>query len=246
MAHNIGKTERSEMYLKAVYLLGREEPPVTVTKVAEFLGVSLPSASEMLRRLEQQGLVVTGAADGGFGLTANGLRQAQRLVRRMRLAERLLYDVLGLPLPAIYEEACRWEHAMSAEVEARMANLLGYPAVCPHGHPIPEPGQLEPELRGVPLSELRAGDEAVVAAVPEREPELLAYLCSLQLLPQVRVRVDQVAPYDGPLFLHVDGAEKVVGRQAAARVLVEPARNSANALAGGTRPAMADVNAAAG
>src|SRR5690606_35949767 len=124
------------MYLKAILLLGQESPPVTVTKIAEFMGVSPASASEMVKRMEQNALVDTSGSDG-ITLTGQGAMDARRLVRRMRLAERLLSDVLKLPLHRIYDEACKLEHAMSDEVEARLAEVLGDPDTCPHGFPIP-------------------------------------------------------------------------------------------------------------
>src|SRR5690554_2234797 len=121
--HNIGRTEKAEMYLKAILLLGQESPPVTVTKVADFMGVSPASASEMIKRMEQNGLVDT-SGDDGIQLTEQGAVDARRLVRRMRLAECLLRDILKLPLPVIYEEACKLEHAMSDRVEERLAEIL--------------------------------------------------------------------------------------------------------------------------
>src|SRR5690606_20275530 len=173
--HNIGKTEKAEMYLKAILLLGQESPPVTVTKVAEFMGVSPPSASEMLKRMEQNGLVDT-SGDDGIQLTEQGALEARRLVRRMRLAERLLSDILRLPLPVIYDEACKLEHAMSDLVEAKLVEVLGDPETCPHGYPIPS---LEGRV-GCPLMEtvetLEPGDEATVVSLPERNSSLLEYL----------------------------------------------------------------------
>src|SRR5690606_25097824 len=106
--HNIGKTEKAEMYLKAILLIGYENPPVTVTKIAEFLGVSPASVSEMMKRMEANDLVINTGT--GIALTETGLQDARKLVRRMRLAERLLSDILGLPLDQVYEEACRLEH----------------------------------------------------------------------------------------------------------------------------------------
>src|SRR5690606_9781186 len=128
--HDIGKTERSEMYLKAILMIAHENPPVTVTKVAEFLGVSPASVSEMMRRMEANALVAISSA--GITLTPKGLKDARRLVRRMRLAERLLSDVLGMPLQDVYEEACRLEHVISDAVEERIAAVLGDPETCPH------------------------------------------------------------------------------------------------------------------
>lgn len=218
--HNIGKTEKAEMYLKAILLLGQESPPVTVTKVAEFMGVSPPSASEMLKRMEQNGLVDT-TGDDGIQLTEQGALEARRLVRRMRLAERLLSDILRLPLPVIYDEACKLEHAMSDLVEAKLVEVLGEPETCPHGYPIPS---LEGRV-GCPLMEtvdtLEPGDEATVVSLPERNSSLLEYLVSEGIEPGVTIRLEEQAPFNGPLFIRVANERKALSREALAEVRVQ-------------------------
>lgn len=216
--HDIAKTERTEMYLKAVFALQHTAPPATVSKVAEFMGVSVPSASEMLKRLEQQGYVRS--TDEGVALTPAGREVAVRVVRRLRLAERLLTDVLGLELERVYEEACKLEHVISPEVEARLEQVLRCPDRCPHGLPIPRPdGSVEP-LPAVTLRDLPAGQGGVVWAIPEEDPQLVAYLKSLRLVPDARVQVVEVAPFNGPIFFEADGARHAIGREAAARVWV--------------------------
>jgi len=214
--HDIARTERVEMYLKAVLTVAQAAPPATVSKVAEFMGVSAPSASEMLRRLEQQGLV-RGAGDG-FTLTAAGREKATTVVRRLRLAERLLTDVLKLDLPKVYEEACKMEHVISDEVEARLAAILGHPATCPHGLPIPGEGDAIAPTRA--LGEVPAGTAATVASVPEEDPALVAYLVAQGLVPGAPVEVVEVAPFNGPLTLRVGGVSRAIGREVAARVRV--------------------------
>lgn len=216
--HDIAKTERTEMYLKAVFALQHTAPPATVSKVAEFMGVSVPSASEMLKRLEQQGYVCT--TEDGVGLTPAGREVAVRVVRRLRLAERLLTDVLGLELERVYEEACKLEHVISPEVESRLEQVLRSPDRCPHGLPIPRPDGSLPPLPETTLAELVAGQAAVVWAIPEEDPRLVAYLRSLRLVPDARVRVLEVAPFNGPIFFEADGVRHAIGREAAGRVWV--------------------------
>ena len=218
--HNIGKTEKAEMYLKAILLLGQESPPVTVTKVAEFMGVSPASASEMIKRMEQNNLVDTSGEDG-IQLTERGAVDARRLVRRMRLAERLLSDVLHLPLPVIYDEACRLEHAMSDLVEAKLAEVLGDPETCPHGFPIPS---LEGRV-GCPLTEtldaLKPGDKATIVSLPERNSSLLEYLVSEGIEPGVTIHLEDQAPFNGPLFVRVADERRALAREALAAVRVQ-------------------------
>ena len=214
--HDIARIERMEMYLKGVLTVAESAPPATVSKVAEFMGVSAPSASEMLRRLEQQGYVR--GADDGFALTPSGLAKATKVVRRLRLAERLLTDVLKLDLPKVYDEACKMEHVISDEVEARLAAVLGHPRTCPHGLPIPGEGGGLPVTRGLldaPLSQhLR------VASVPEEDAEMLAYLADQGLLPGAEVVVDEIAPFNGPLTVVASGVKRAIGRDVASRIRV--------------------------
>lgn len=218
--HNIGKTEKAEMYLKAILLIGQESPPVTVTKVAEFMGVSPASASEMIRRMEQNDLTDT-SGDDGIQLTEQGATEARRLVRRMRLAERLLSDVLKLPLPLIYDEACKLEHALSDVVEEKLVELLGDPETCPHGFPIPS---LEGRV-GCPLMEtlemLEPGEEATVVSLPERDSKLLQYLVTEGIEPGVTLRLEEEAPFNGPLFVRIDNERKALSREALAEVRVQ-------------------------
>lgn len=214
--HDIAKTERMEMYLKAVFTLHHTAPPATVSKVAEFMGVSAPSASEMLRRLEQQGYVR--GADEGFNLTPSGREKATTVVRRLRLAERLLTDVLKLPLAKVYDEACKMEHVISDEVEDRLAAVLGHPATCPHGLPIP--GERQPVVATRPLTEVAPGQAVEVASVPEEDSAMVAYLAEQGLVPGASAAVEEVAPFNGPLTIRLGGARRAIGREVAARVRV--------------------------
>jgi DtxR family Mn-dependent transcriptional regulator len=221
--HSIARVERMEMYLKGVLTVVETAPPATVSKVAEFMGVSAPSASEMLRRLEQQGYVR--GADDGFALTPSGLATATKVVRRLRLAERLLTDVLKLELPKVYDEACKMEHVISDEVEARLAAVLGHPRTCPHGLPIPGEGGTLPaahDLLDAPL-----GQRLRVASVPEEDAELLGYLSDQGLLPGREIVIEEIAPFNGPVTVTVDGAKRAIGREVASRISV---------IAGSTTP----------
>jgi DtxR family Mn-dependent transcriptional regulator len=214
--------ERVEMYLKAVFAIQQAAGTPTVSKVAEFMGVSVPSASEMLKRLEQQGLVRGG--DDGAQLTPDGRQVAIRVVRRLRLAERLLTDVLKLDLDLAYDEACKMEHVISPEVESRLDAVLGAPTHCPHGQPIPRPdGAMEP-LAQATLADVAAGRGAEVSSIPEEDPALVRYLADLGLVPGARVHVVEVAPFRGPIFFEVGGARKAVGPDVAQRVRVVPKR----------------------
>ena len=151
------RTHGIEEYLEALFKLERGDEPVTVKRVAEELGVAPPSVSEMLTRMRASGLVEA-PGEAGVKLTPEGELEGARLVRRHRLSERFLVDYLGMPWDAVHDEACKFEHVLSPEVEARLAEQLGDPRTCPHGHVIPhEDGSLaEEELR--PLSSFDVGE----------------------------------------------------------------------------------------
>jgi DtxR family Mn-dependent transcriptional regulator len=212
-------TQSVEEYLEAIFKLTRDGSPVTVGQIADALGVSPPSASEMVHRLRDAGLV---AKDRGHGvdLSADGRGEGARLVRRHRLSERFLVDVLDMPWDAVHEEACKLEHALSPEVEARLAAQLGNPRTCPHGQVIPgEDGELDEEpLR--PLSTLEAGDGGTIRCVTEEKSDLLRYLASLGLLPDTEVSVESVAPFGGPVLVRVAGAQYALGREVAGKIMV--------------------------
>jgi DtxR family Mn-dependent transcriptional regulator len=216
--HDIAKTERIEMYLKAVYSLSQAASPVTIAKVADSMGVSSPSSYEMLKRLEAQGLLRSGT-EQGYRLTPLGLQTAERVVRRLRLAERLLTDVLHLELPAVYAEACKMEHVISPQVEARLADVLGHPATCPHGFPIPGE-RPAPVASVITLDRLDVWDRAAVASIPEEDQAIVAHLVAVGLTPGVEVQVREVAPLDGPITLMVRGQMRALSRDIARRVHV--------------------------
>ncbi|HKV45094.1 MAG TPA: metal-dependent transcriptional regulator, partial [bacterium] len=147
--HDIAKIERTEMYLKSVLVIAHHGHRVTTSRVAEAMAVSAPSASEMLKRLEHLGYLESGVE--GVQLSNAGMHIATQVVRRLRLAERLLTDVLRMPLERVYDEACKMEHVISEEVEARLDDVLKHPATCPHGHAIPATDGTLPSLGGQTL-----------------------------------------------------------------------------------------------
>ncbi len=220
--HDIAKTERIEMYLKAVYSLSQAAPPVTISKVAEYMGVSSPSSYEMLKRLESQGLLRSGT-EHGYRLTPEGQQTAERVVRRLRLAERLLTDVLHIDLPDVYAEACKMEHVISPQVETRLAEVLGHPTTCPHGLPIP--GEEPPHVAGpsTTLDGLEVWSRAVIANIPEEDDAVVAHLAAIGLTPGVEVQVREIAPLNGPITVLARGQMRAIGRDVARRVHVQPA-----------------------
>jgi DtxR family transcriptional regulator, Mn-dependent transcriptional regulator len=215
--------ESIEEYLEAVYRLEREGPGVTTSGLASTLGVAPASVSGMLKKLERDGYVEH-VARGEVKLTRSGLEVAVRVLRRHRLAERLLTDVLGMPWDEVHEEACMLEHAISDRVEQRLMKLLNNPETCPHGHPIPPRDLSDPKRIGVPLAQVEAGRQTAVVGVTEEVPEILRYLGEVGLRPGAKVHVIEKAPLGGPLTVEVENGRHAISLELARMVMVaEPA-----------------------
>ncbi len=205
--------------LDAVFRLEREEPPPSVTAVARRLGVAEPEARARLVELEALGLV-RGAGASRPRLSAAAERIALGLLRRHRLLERFLTDHLRLPWARVHEEAARLTPVLADDVADALASLLGDPACCPHGNPIPAAdGTLAAEV-GTSLDRLRVGQAGIILRIEREEPELLRYLAALGLLPQTKIEVEEVAPFGGPLLVRAGSSRYALGRDVAARILV--------------------------
>ncbi len=209
-----------EEYLEAIYKLQAAEKPLGTTELGKELNVSPASASEMTDRLAEKGLVEK-ARDRGITLTKKGEKAALTLIRTHRISERFLVDVLGMDWKDVHDEACRLEHAISPAVESRMEALLGNPATCPHGHPIPDRLGRTSEAPLRRLSTLKRSQKGIIAKVAEERRGLLEYLATLGILPQREVEVEQVAPFEGPLLVRVHGASYALGREIAEKIWVK-------------------------
>lgn len=207
-----------EEYCECIYELHEDDVEVIQARIAERLQVSRPAVSEMIRRLEAERLIVN---DGGsIALTDRGLVLAQRVVRRHRLAERFLTDVLGLSWAEAHHEAGKWEHIMSDSVEQAMNRVLGSPTTCPHGNPIPGSTYDAPQSR--PLSSLVVGQHFVVNRIPEElefTPGLLEFLERSNITPGTGGVLAAASP-DGTLTVDMSGAAVGLSAFASSRILV--------------------------
>jgi len=212
-------TPTLEEYLETIYKLSLDGV-VKPTRIAEAMGVSGPTVTATLKRLESRGLV---AREGtAVVLTAEGVADAVEIVRKHRISERFLTDVLGFDWTVAHEEACRLEHALSPRVVAALESLLENPEFCPHGHPIPAADGSIAAASGTSLAE--AARDAVVEVVSVAEDEgVLAYLAEQGLVPGARVTVTAAEPFGGPLTVDVDGVQRVLALDVAARVRVRDA-----------------------
>lgn len=208
-------------YLEAIYRLEQKVSPVATSALAARLERSPASVSEMMRKLAQQELVLY-EPYRGVSLTEDGKRTALRLIRRHRLWERFLTDLLGLSWDVVHEEACRLEHAASDLVTERLAEVLERSETCHHGHPIPTAqGEVAVEATK-PLTELEPGEKGLVQYIVEERSDLLRYLKDLGLVPEATVHLEAKAPFEGPLTVGVEEEQHILGQRAASLVMVKP------------------------
>lgn len=206
------KSESEEDYLKAIYeaQCERHDARVTTTALAHTLRVSPASVTEMLQRLATPGRgLVRYERYHGVSLTDAGEKAALEVVRHHRLIESFLSAALGYSWDKVHAEAHRLEHAISEELEDRMASYLGDPKRDPHGAPIPErDGEVE-ALDDIRLTDLPTGKHARVRRVLDGDPDLLRYLAELGLVLGARLEVTEQLPFDGPRYVQVFDAGTV-------------------------------------
>jgi len=206
-----------EEYCECIFELAEDDVEIIQARMADRLQVSRPAVSEMIRKLEAEGLVTNAES---IELTPAGLELAQRVVRRHRLAERFLTDVLKLSWAEAHHEAGKWEHIMSENVEEAIDNLLGSPTTCPHGNPIPGSDYVEPD--STPLADQAVGQEFTVRRIPEElefTPGLLEFLEESSLRPGCSGVITASSP-DGTMTVEIDGRHVGVGAFASERIMV--------------------------
>jgi DtxR family Mn-dependent transcriptional regulator len=203
--------------LQAVQRSADQGRAATAADVSAFAHIPPATAEAALRELRTRGLLDSDIQ--GLALSDEGRRQAAAVIRRHRLSERLLTDVLGLPWDRVHDEAMRLEHSLTPEAESRLKSLLNDPETCPHGSPIAGSDGTEapPTQR---LDTVPAGARVRIEQIAEEEAALLRYLASLGLLPKAELTVEEVAPFGGPLLVRVGEARYAIGQDVAAKILV--------------------------
>ncbi len=205
-----------EEYCEAIFELREDDVDVIQARIADRIGVSRPAVSEMIRRMADEGLV---EVNGQIRLTADGARLAEQVVRRHRLAERFLTDILDLSWAEAHKEAGRWEHVISDQVESAIDRLLGAPTTCPHGNPIPGADYTAPDT--VALSDLDVGAAFMVARIPEElefTPGMLEFLEQSSILPGRTGSITASSP-DGTTTVLFEGDRVGCGSCARAGIL---------------------------
>jgi DtxR family Mn-dependent transcriptional regulator len=211
------KSERE--LLKALYRLTRDGSEAQTGDLAEMLSVTPGTITGAIKRLAERG-IVSHRPYRGVDLTARGRRMAVAAIRRHRIVERFLADMLGYAWNEADRLATAFEHELPAEVEERMYRALDRPATCPHGFPIPAPEIAElPELP--PLYSLEPGDAATVAMPESTSDDVVEFLETLGVRPSVRIEVREKHPFEGPMVLCVDGQDRTIGAKLANLIFVK-------------------------
>lgn len=207
-----------EEYCEAIFELAEDDVEVIQARIAERLDVSRPAVSEMIKKMEKERLVAV--ENGLIALTDDGSKLATRVVRRHRLAERFLTDVLGLSWTQAHHEAGRWEHIISADVEEALVRVLENPTTCPHGNPIPGSSYEEPVSSA--LQDIETGASFTVARIPEEleyRDGMLEFLEASAILPGNTGVITSRSP-DGTTTIEIAGTHVGVGAFASSRILV--------------------------
>ncbi|MHC4684772.1 MAG: metal-dependent transcriptional regulator [Planctomycetota bacterium] len=223
MAAQSRLTARAEEYLEAILNMRMEGNTVLAARLAERLMVSPPTVAGALSRLKRDGLISLNARKE-IGLTAKGEREAISIVRKHRLVERLLTDVLDVEWSECHDEACRIEHGISPTVERKLSEHLGRPATCPHGNPIPTDKTVRLP-KAVPLDSVSQGTRIKVVRITEeatRNVEFMRFLQRHAILPGNIFEVKEVATYAGTITLASELEEISLGIKTAPAIWVIP------------------------
>lgn len=211
-------TAAKQDYLKVVYLLADSGAQVTTSAIADRLRVKPATVTAMIKRLAEEGLIKHRPYHG-VKLTAQGRGLALEIIRHHRLLETYLHQALGLSWDRIHDEAEVLEHALSENLEDRIAEVLGHPTVDPHGDPIPPKEGSHVEVRHGSLDACNPGS-ARVERVSDRDPQALRYLEKIGLTPGTKVVVEERSPFGGPIWIRLGKKRHALGRELARLIQV--------------------------
>ena len=215
-------TQSTQDYLKNIFELTESGSPASTTELAARLGVAPASVTGMVQKLSTtEPPLVVYRKHQGVSLTPAGERAALEVLRHHRLLETWLVETLGYTWDEVHEEACRLEHVISEDFEARMDAALGHPTHDPHGDPIPDAALQMPGDKALPLATLRPGQAAVIRRVNDEKPELLRHLNELGLVPGAHLTVTAHSPFDDNLTVLVADNTAVLGLNITSKILVE-------------------------
>jgi DtxR family Mn-dependent transcriptional regulator len=213
-------SEHIENYLKNIYKLSSIENKVTTSSLSETLHISPASVSEMIKKLADEG-TLTHTPYKGVALTEDGRKIALRIIRKHRLWEMFLVDVLNFSWDEIDPEAEKFEHIMSDIMEEKIDQLLGFPKVDPHGHPIPRKDGTMHKLTGIPLSDAKEGITARVIRVNDANSELLRFITSIGISLNKNIHIKRKMKFDNSLLIKINNKETNISATVAENIFVE-------------------------
>ncbi len=209
-----------EDYLEVIFHLESEGKSATTMEISKHLHITPASVTEKLKSLHMKGLIKHIPYKNVF-LTQKGRKNALDIVRRHRLSERFLQDMLGLSWNQVHEEAHKIEHCLSKKVSNKLFTLLGKPKTCPHGNPIPDANGRIREEQLFPLITLKRHDHAKIIKIVDEDPKLLNYLATLGLMPKTQISIEEKVSSAGPIIIRVGKASYALGGNIAESIWVK-------------------------
>ena len=210
----------AEDYLKTIYKLQKQDEKVSTSAIAEKLELSNATVTAMIKKLAEKKFLKH-VSYHGVVLTDNGRKTALGVIRRHRLVELFLKEILGLPWDKVHAEAEKLEHVVSDELLDRMDHILGYPKIDPHGDHIPtKDGMMPDPQENCPLIDVEAGKTVVIDSVSDSDPDKLQFMSKIGLFPGVAIHVSDKPPFEGDLFIKVGSSEHRLPREVAKSIFV--------------------------
>lgn len=208
-----------EEYLEAIYKLQEKSGAAKTSDLVDLLKVAPGTVTNTVERLEKEEYI-THEPYKGVKLTEKGLKIAIQVVRRHRLSERLLTDILHMKWDKVHEAACKLEHGITDEIIKPLEKALRHPKTCPHGNPIPTKRGGIIEEKSQPLTKLNEKEQGILVKITEEKSDLLHYLNTLGLAPGAKIEILEKAPFDGPITLKVDGTSRALSPEMASIIQV--------------------------
>lgn len=209
----MGLSQSVEDYLKAIFVLQTEGQTASTTNIANALEVSSASVTNMLKKLAKMNLLEHESYKGAK-LTGSGRKIALEILRHHRLLELYLKEVMGYSWDEVHDEAEKLEHHISEQFEERIAELLNHPTHDPHGDPIPSKDGIMPNMAQLSIADAEVDKEYLIGRVKDQDPELLRYLESMGIIPGVKIKVLEVAPFQGPIKILMEEEKEIMLGQA--------------------------------
>lgn len=209
-----------EEYLECIYKLQEKSGVARTSDIVKSLNVTAGTVTNTVKWLEKQGLV-THRPYKGVKLTQKGTKIALQVIRKHRLSERLLVDILHMEQSKVHDTACKMEHCITEEMIKPLEEALKHPKTCPHGNPIPTEGGEIIEEKSLPLLELAVGEQGTVVKITEEKADLLRYIGNLGLVPKTPIEILEKAPFNGPISVKIGSTNRAISRAVASIIQVK-------------------------